>query len=294
MRLLEPIHAANRAAGSLRDALADPARRARTLSLTLIGFTAVWTLYGVLAKASQGVHFDMAELADLTRHLALGNTKGPPFSVWLTAAWFTVFPRADWAFYFLAMASVAVALGAAWQLYGRLLDPDKQVFALALVGFVPLLTFHALKFNNNVLMIPVWSLTTLWFVRSYEERRPLDAALAGLAAAIAMLTKYWSVFLILGLAAAALSDRRRDIYFRSVAPWITAVCGALVLWPHIIWLMVNDYPPFAYALVVHGGRGMAGSVMSVLNYIAGTFAYGAAPVLIALIATRPPRAVLID
>jgi Dolichyl-phosphate-mannose-protein mannosyltransferase len=290
MRMPQPIQAA----GRLRDALVDPARRERTLFLTLIGFTSVWTLYGVLAKASQGVHFDMAELADLTRHLALGNTKGPPFSVWVTAAWFAVFPRADWAFYLLAMASVALALGAAWRLYGRLLDPDKQVLALALVGLVPLLTFHALKFNNNVLMIPVWTLTVLWFVRSYDERRPLDAALAGLAAAVAMMTKYWSVFLIIGLAAAALSDRRRDIYFRSAAPWITAICGGLALLPHLVWLIVNDYPPFSYALTVHGSRGIAGSAISVLNYIAGALAYGAVPVLIAAVATRPTRAALVD
>ena len=146
----------------------------------------------------------MAELATSPGSGAFPrSTKGPPFSVWVAAAWFAVFPRADWAFYLLAMASVALALGAAWRLYGRLLDPDKQVLALALVGFVPLLTFHALKFNNNVLMIPLWALTMLWFVRSYDERRPLDAALAGFAAAVAMLTKYWSVFLIIGLAAAA-------------------------------------------------------------------------------------------
>jgi 4-amino-4-deoxy-L-arabinose transferase-like glycosyltransferase len=294
MRLLQPLHAAERVAANLRDALADPARRARTLSLTLIGFTGVWTLYGVLAKASQGVHFDMAELADITRHLALGYTKFPPFSVWTAAAWFAVFPRADWAFYLLAMASVALALAAAWRLYGRLLDPDKQVLALALVGLVPLLTFHALKFNNNVLMIPVWTLTVLWFVCSYDERRPLDAALAGFAAGVAMLTKYWSVFLIFGLAVAALSDRRRDVYFRSAAPWITVICGGLVLAPHAVWLIVNDYPPFAYALAVHGGRGLAGSATSIVNYIAGVAAYGALPVLVAALVTRPTRAVLID
>jgi hypothetical protein len=294
MRMLQPLQAADRAAGRLRDALADPARRERTIAITLIGFTAVWTLYGVLAKASQGVHFDMAELADLARHPAFGNAKNPPFTIWVTAAWFAVFPRADWSFYLLAMASVALALAAAWRLYGRMLDPDKQVLALALVGLVPLLTFHALKFNNNVLMIPLWTLTTLWFVRSYEERRPLDAALAGLAAAAAMMTKYWSVFLIVGLAAAVLADRRRDVYFRSPAPWITAACGALALAPHVLWLAANHFPSFSYALTVHGGRGFAGSVVSAIGYLGGVVGYGAPAVLIALIATRPTRAAIAD
>ena len=288
------MHAADHAADRLRDALVDPARRERNVAVTLIVFAAVWTLYGVLAKASQGVHFDMAELADLAGHFALGNAKNPPFAIWVTAAWFAVFPHADWAFYLLSMICIAVALGAAWRLYGRVLDPDKQVLALAAIGLVPLLTFHALKFNNNVLMIPLWALTTLWFVRSYEERRLLDAALAGFAAAAAIMTKYWSVFLIVGLMAAVLCDRRRDGYFRSPAPWVTAACGALALAPHALWLAGNHFLPFSYALLVHGSRGFSGSVMSVIGYLAGIIGYGAPVVLIALIATRPTRAAVAD
>jgi hypothetical protein len=284
----------NAAAGRLREALVDPARRARNVAITLIVFAALWTLYGALAKASQGVHFDMAELADLARHFALGNAKNPPFAIWVTAAWFAVFPHADWAFYLLSMACIAVALAAAWRLYGRLLDPDKQVLALAAIGLVPLLTFHALKFNNNVLMIPLWALTTLWFVRSYDERRLFDAALAGFAAAAAIMTKYWSVFLIVGLAAAVLCDRRREQYFRSPAPWVTAACGALALAPHVLWLAANHFATFSYALIVHGGRGFSGSVISVIGYLAGAAGYAAPAVLVVLIATRPTRAAILD
>lgn len=290
MRLSSPLSLAD----GLRNALTDPQRRERTLALTLIGFAASWTLYGLIARGSQGIHFDMAELADLARHPAFGDNKNPPFAIWVTAAWFALFPRVDWAFYLLAMMSVAVGLWAAWRLYARLLTPDKQVLALAIVGFVPLLTFHALKFNNNVLMIPLWALTMLWFVRSYEDRRPLYAALAGLAAAAAMMTKYWSVFLIVGLAVAALCDRRRDAYFRSPAPWITATCGTLALVPHLLWLTANHFPSFSYAMAVHGGRGYEGTILSVINYLGGAFAYCAAPLLIVLVATRPSRAVLRD
>jgi hypothetical protein len=40
-------------------------------------------------------------------------------------------------------------------------------------------------------LMPLWAATTLWFLRSFETRRPLDAALAGLAAAASMYGKYW-------------------------------------------------------------------------------------------------------
>src|SRR5204862_3371692 len=117
--------------------------------------------------------------------------------------------------------------------------------------FVPFYNFHALKFNANTVLIPFWALTTLWFVRSFELRSPLYAALAGLAAAGAMLGKYWSIFLLAGLGLAALSDPRRGAYFRSSAPWVTVAVGALVLAPHVTWLVSHGFAPFAYAREAH-------------------------------------------
>jgi hypothetical protein len=58
-------------------ALSDPARRARAILGVLAGYVAIWTLYGALAKASQDIHFDMAELAAWSRELAFGYPKLP-------------------------------------------------------------------------------------------------------------------------------------------------------------------------------------------------------------------------
>ena len=123
---------------------------------------------------------------------------------------------------------------------------------LALLTLVPFFNFHALKFNVNTVLLPLWAATTLWFLRSFESRRALDAALAGLFAAAAIYGKYWSVFLLLGLGIAALADRRCAAYFRSPAPWVTIAVGALALAPHAAWLIGNDFAPFSYAVVTHG------------------------------------------
>ena len=274
------------------EALCDPARRDRTAAWSIVGFVVLWTLYGVLAKGSQGIHVDMAELAELGRHPALGNAKNPPFAMWLTGLWFLVFPRADWSFYLLGMSGVGIALWAAWLTSGRILAGDKRVLALALLGFIPLLTFHPLKFNNNALMIPLWALAVLFVVRSFDDKRLIAAALAGVFAALALLTKYWSIMLIAGLALAAISDRRRNSYFASAAPWVTVLCGALVLAPHLLWLFANGFPSFNYALIVHGGRTLASSLGSMAGYFAGAVAYGLIPIAIAWAATRPSRAAI--
>lgn len=278
----------------LLDALVDPARRERTVVAVLLAYAGLWTLYAAIAKGSQDIHADMSEQFVLARELALGYPKHPPLAMMVVRAWFTVFPTADWAYYLLAMANVALTLWITWRLAARSLDAEKRVVGLALLTLVPFFNFHALKFNVNTVLMPVWAATTLWFLRSFETRRPLDAALAGLGAAAAMYGKYWSVFLLLGLGVAALADPRRAAYFRSPAPWITTAVGALALAPHGLWLIRNDFMPFSYAVVVHGAASLASTVGSVLGYVAGSVAYIAVPLLIVLVAARPSAAALRD
>src|SRR4051794_12527330 len=236
----------------LLDSLTDPARRERSVAVALLCYVALWTLYGMLAKASQDIHVDMSEQFALARELALGYPKHPPLTMAVVRAWFAVFPAADWAYYLLAMANIGLTLWIVWRLMARFVDGEKRVVGLALLTLVPFFNFHALKFNVNTVLMPLWAATTLWFLRSFETRRPLDAALAGLAAAASMYGKYWSVFLLIGLALAALADPRRAAYFRSAAPWVTVAVGALGLAPHGARLVANEFAPFSYAVVVHG------------------------------------------
>ena len=140
----------------------------------------------------------MIELLDWSQHLALGY-KHPPFAAWVVRLWFTVFPVAGWSYYLLAMLMPAIALWIVWRLSADYLDIEKRIFGLALLTLVPFFNFHALKFNVNTVLMPLWAATTWWFLRSYGRAARLYAALAGLAAACAMLGKYWSIFLIAGL-----------------------------------------------------------------------------------------------
>ena len=274
-------------------ALSDPARRERMVIAVLLAYVAIWTLYAVLAKANQDVHTDMSEIFSWSRELAFGNPKHPPLVAWLTAAWFALFPATDWAFHLLAVTVAALALWIAWHLAGDYLDAEKRVLVLALLMLIPFFNFHALKFNANTILLPLWAATALCFLRSFDRRSVGWAALAGLCAAGAMLGKYWSIFLLVGLGLGALLDSRRASYFRSAAPWVTVVVGAVALAPHVAWVVEHDFTPFTYAATVHAGTGWS-SVKSVAGYLAGSVGYVALPVLMALAAIQPSRAVWTD
>jgi 4-amino-4-deoxy-L-arabinose transferase-like glycosyltransferase len=275
--------------------LSDAARRERTVVvLALLVYVVLWTAYGVIAKGSQDVHIDMSEQFMLARELALGYSKHPPLTMLIVRLWFGVFPTTDWAYYLLAATNAALALWIAWRLYAQFLDGEKRVLGLALLTLVPFFNFHALKFNPNTVLMPLWAATTPFFLRSFETRRLLDAALAGCFAALAMYGKYWSVVLLVGLALAALVDPRRANYFRSPAPWITVVCGGLLMAPHLIWLLDNHFAPFSYALLVHGEAGLTSSLTGVVGYLAGSIAYALIPILIVLVFARPNLKALRD
>jgi len=277
----------------LLDSLLDPDRRERTVLALLAAYAAIWSIYGAIAKSSQDIHFDMGEMVAWSREVTFGTPKHPPLPAWLVRAWFSVFPLEDWAYYLFAMLLATAALWFAWKASAPYLSGEKRVAGLALLTLVPFYNFHALKFNANTIMTPLWALTTWWFLRSFEARKPAYAVLAGLAAAAAMLGKYWSIVLLLGLGMAALADRRRGLYLRSPAPWLTIAAGAAGLAPHLVWLYANDFKPFDYALESHAATAWAG-LLSGLGYVAGSAGYLAVPALIAVAAVRPTWSAIAD
>jgi 4-amino-4-deoxy-L-arabinose transferase-like glycosyltransferase len=285
-RILAPVE-------RLADALIDPARRERAAAWLLIAYCAVWSLYGALAKGSQDVHFDMGEMVAWSREVGIGTPKHPPVAAWLVRAWFSVFPLTDASYYVFAMVLASFALWIAWRLSEPYLDGEKRVVGLVLLTFVPFFNFHALKYNANTVLVPLWAVATWCFLRSFETRNAIWAACAGLAAAVAMLGKYWSIFLLAGLGVAALADARRRAYFGSAAPYLTVAVGALALAPHVAWIVTNDFAPFIYAVAAHPAT-RASAIMSGIGFLIGAVGYFAAPAILAIAAARPRLSAIAD
>lgn len=261
--------------------------------LLLAGYVAAWTLYGTIAKSSQDIHPDMGEMAAWAGEIGLGTPKHPPLGPWLVGTWFTVFPRDDWAYYLFAIMLAAIALWIAWRVAAAYLPRDKCIVGVALLTLVPFYNFHALKFNANSVLTPLWAATTWWFLRSFETRRAGWAALAGAGAAAALLGKYWSAVLLAGLGFAALTDPRRNTYFSSAAPLVTLAVGTILVTPHFDWLIANHFVAFTYATEAHPATFWQAAESS-LSFLGGALAYIAAPLVLGIIAAQPNVAVIAD
>src|SRR6185369_1207615 len=211
--------------------------------------------------------------------------------VWVVTFWFTIFPRADWAAYLLATTNAGVTLWICWKLFGDWLDETKRVVALAMLALVPLYTFQALVYNANTAMMPVWAAATLFFLRAWKDRRPVDAALAGASAGASMLAKYWSVYLVAALALAPLLAPGRWRFLRSAVPWIAAGAGLLVLAPHLAWIASGGASTFTFAQDTLGTD--ASAVSKSAQYMLGVVAYVAVPIVIVAL-LQPPRSAIRD
>jgi 4-amino-4-deoxy-L-arabinose transferase-like glycosyltransferase len=278
----------------LIDALADPARRRRAALVFVLGYGALWLLYGLIAKSSQDLNADMAEMVVWTRELALGYPKHPPLLAWVLWAWFKIFPLADWAYLLLAVITVAAGIYLAIELSAEWLTGGKLAAVPFLLAAIPFYNFLGLKWDQNSILLPLWALAMWAMLRSLETRHLAWAALAGAAAAAALLSKYWSVFLLAALALAALFHGKRAAYFRSAAPWVTAGVFVAAVAPHVAWLIRENFPPITWVATRRTSSSFVNLLGSMVEYLGGTVAYAGIALLLVLIFVRPTLRMIAD
>ena len=213
--------------------------------VALSAYVAAWTLASALTHPS--LHHDMLEAWVWGQHPALGYFKHPPFSALLPGIWFRILPRLDWTFYLLAYANAAAGLWAVWLVAGRLLPESTRGLSVLLLGLTPFFTFSVAKFNANTVLLSVWPWTVYLLIRSLDLRSAASGLALGIVAAVALLSKYYSVLLLGSCALASLLHPRAKEYWRSPAPYVAIVTFLLAISPHAAWLVRNDFQTFKYA-----------------------------------------------
>ena len=257
-------------------------------------FVVLWLLYDTIAFAPIDVHYDVSEATVWGQHFAFGY-KHPPMTAWLQGLWFAVFPRQAWAAHLLAVAAVAVGLAVTWRLLRDHTDKYRALLGLAALMIVPLYSFKASLFNANTVLIPFWAATLLFYLRARRGLGVFDAGLAGAFASFTVLGKYWGLFLIAGMAIAAVSGPGTKRFWRSPAPYVMALAAAIVIAPHIVWFATGRGGA-AYGFVRGSFTDNSSFTAALANsayYLFGAVAYVIGP-LIFLATLRPGKAGIAD
>jgi hypothetical protein len=136
-----------------------------------------------------------------------------------------------------------------------------------MLAIYPIFNFKGFKWNPDLLQLVTLPLVVLAFLNAFERRDVRSGIWLGLAAAAAMMTKYWVLTMIGALCLAALLDPERMRYLASPAPWVAILCFGLAMLPHLWWLEQVDFAPLIYANDVYGSRSFSFSLDLAVGYL---------------------------
>ena len=205
---------------------------------------AVWTVLPALIYAN--LPLDLIEALVYGREWQLGYDKLPPLPWWLIEVAHRAFD-ADIAYYAIAQIVVLVAFALVFAMARPLVGAVGALVAIFIVDGLHYFQYTAVKFNHDVIQLPLWALAGYAFHAALRRTGLGSWCLLGIAIGGALWAKYFVVVLAVPYALFMLLDRQARRAFATPGPWLALCLALAVAAPHIVWLFQSDFLPFAYA-----------------------------------------------
>ena len=240
----------------------------------------VWTVLPALLYPN--LPLDLIEALTYGREWQLGYDKLPPLPWWLIEILHQAVGH-DFAYYALAQLAVIGAFWLVWLTARTMVGPIRALAAVLIIDGLHYFHFTAAKFNHDVIQLPFWALAGYSLHAALRRGHPLSWALLGLAIGVSLWAKYFIVVLAAPIALFLFVDRDARPCLVTIGPWLALAIALLVMAPHIVWLVENDFLPFAYANARAAPvRGFLDHVWHPLVFAAGQAAFLIPALLIAL------------
>jgi hypothetical protein len=189
---------------------------------------------------------DVIEALTYGREWQLGYNKLTPLPWWLVEFVHQVF-HYDVSYYALSQVAVIAAFTAIWFMGRAMLGASRALVAVLLLDGVNYFHFIAVKFNHDVIQLPIWAFAGFMYWRALRRDETVNWILLGIAAGLAVWAKYFVVVLALPLSLFLLFDRDARKRLATPGPYLALLVALLIVLPHLIWLVQHDYAPFQYA-----------------------------------------------
>ncbi len=207
---------------------------------------------------NQNLPLDTIEALAWGSNLDWGFNKHPPMSAFFPELFFNIFGGQDWAFYLLSQIFVITSFYFVFKLSNEIFNNLKLSFiSVLLLEGIYFYNFTTPEFNVNVAQLPFWALTVYFTWKIYVKKQPqtYDLFLLGFFAAAGLLSKYLFLYILISIDLLffylifIIKDRK--FQFRYL---ISLEVFLVLLIPHIIWLMNNDYVTITYGLARAGAE----------------------------------------
>ena len=221
----------------------------------------IWTL--IPSIFNDNLPLDTIEALAWGSNLEWGFNKHPPMSAFAVEFFYKIFENQDWAYYLLSQIFVVTSFYFIYKLAEEFLE--NKIFALLSIFLLEGIYFYNFttpEFNVNVCQLPFWSLTVLYTWKCIQKDKVKDYVLLGLFIAFGILSKYLFAYLIfaVGIIFIFLTFKEKKFRTKSLT---TIFITSLILLPHLIWLVENNYITIAYGLHRTGGNS---GILNHINY----------------------------
>ena len=216
----------------------------KILTLFLFSHAFIWTLIPTISN--NNLPLDTIEALAWGSDLSWGFSKHPPLSAFIVEIFYKIFGNQDWAYYLLSQLFVVFTFFIIFKFSQDFLKNKVfSLISLLLLEGIYFYNFTTPEFNVNVCQLPFWSLSVLYCWKGLKNNKTIDWLLFGLFAGLGVLSKYLFIYLLIGI----------DIFFvyyllnkKINLKWfISLLTFFLVLLPHLVWLVENDYSTITYA-----------------------------------------------
>ena len=209
--------------------------------LFLLSHLVIWTFLPFFSN--KNLPLDVIEALAWGSNLDWGFEKHPPLSALFTEIFYQLFGNQDWAYYLLSQIFIIFSFIVIFKLSKEFLKNDLYaLISVFLLEGIYFYNFTSPEFNVNVCQIPFYSLTIYYAWQSFKNDKTHNWILFGLFAAFGVLSKY-----LIGVKLFFIYLLVRKKKF-NIKYFIPIVVFLLVLSPHFIWLVENDYKTITYGL----------------------------------------------
>jgi hypothetical protein len=216
----------------------------RAFAAFLALHAAVWTALPALLYPN--LPLDLIEALVYGREWQLGYDKLPPLPWWLVEIAYRLIGH-DFAYYLLAQVAVVAAFAGVFAMARPLVGVLGALIAVLILDGLHYFNYTAAKFNHDVIQLPFWALTGFAFHRALRGGELRHWLLLGLTVGLSLWAKYFIAVLALPLGLFVLIDRDARKCLATPGPYMALGTALVVMAPHLVWLVNNDFLPFAYA-----------------------------------------------
>lgn len=206
----------------------------------------VWTILPTLSQPNG--HTDVIELLNWGRHPQWGYWKHPPLQAWVVGALAPMLGESLWGVYLASQIAISACFWAVWRFARDFLNPVYSLLSILLLEGIPNYSSKSPKFEHDALQLPLWAFTVLFLWLALNSGRARYWLLCGVSIGLGFLSKYSIMFLLVALLVFMFVNANARQHFATPGPYITAAVAALIVAPHLIWLVRNDFPTVTYAL----------------------------------------------